>query len=336
MTQSKKPEALWITWEDHRRSRELSDAFEAEYCPVLIHGHRWYRYPLQIVKTLRLLASRRPGRVFCQNPSLILTTLLCSLKSSLGYRLIVDRHSNFKLDTYMSYNPKWRLFHLLSRWTTRKADLTIVTNPRLAELVAQWKGQPQVLQDPLPPLESSGETPDMMADKPRPWILCVTSYGDDEPIEALLESLANLGGGHSFLTGKYEKSRWARQRESLAHQGITLTGFVTDSEYVDLMASCDVVVVLTLYDDLLTCGAYEAISLGKPLVLSDTQALRNYFRDAPHYVLPDARSVNQGIRKALDTHSESKARVDELRQFLAKEWAERFNLCRDRIEARNN
>ena len=58
---------------------------------------------------------------------------------------------------------------------------------------------------------------------------------------------------------------------------IILTGYLPDDEYIALLKSADVIIVLTSQDHTLTCGSYESIVLGKPMVLTDTEAIKNHF-----------------------------------------------------------
>src|SRR5690606_11646171 len=91
--------SYWITWEDHRRSRELASAIGAEYVCLLHSGDRYIRYPILSLKTIIFLFKTKPTLVFCQNPSIVLNTLLCLMRLIFRFGLITDRHSNFKFDT---------------------------------------------------------------------------------------------------------------------------------------------------------------------------------------------------------------------------------------------
>ena len=93
----------------------------------------WKRYPLSIRKTLAELRTRRGRTVIVQNPSMVLAALACLFRKPLGYALVVDRHSNFSHLAQGKTGLKRRLSDLLSDYTIRNANLTIVTNRELAE-----------------------------------------------------------------------------------------------------------------------------------------------------------------------------------------------------------
>ena len=143
-------QSVWITWESHRRSKELAKAFGAELITIDYSDASFWRYPLSIIKTIIVLFKKRPNILFVQNPSIILTTLASLLKPVFQYDLIVDRHSNFRFSTMNSSSFKWRVFHMLSKCTVKQADLTIVTVESLKKLVNEWQGRGAILQDKIP------------------------------------------------------------------------------------------------------------------------------------------------------------------------------------------
>jgi len=108
---------------------------------------------------------------------------------------------------------------------------------------------------------------------------------------------------------------------------VRLTGYLSESDYVALLAHADVLVDLTLRDDCLLCGAYEAVALGKPLVTSDTQALRDYFRRGAVYTKPDAMSIANAVSDALARRVSLTSEMDAFRPVLIQEW----RLQRDRV-----
>lgn len=325
----------WITWEDHRRSRELADAFGAEYVLLQYKGPRWIRYMVLGFRTVSFVARCRERLFFCQNPSIVLAVLLCMLRKPLGFPLVVDRHSNFKPHTKNSWHPKWRVFHALSRWTTRKADLTIVTNDYLARVVQGWGGDAVILQDKLPDLHPTRPPryPECFSPDRGYSVMCVTSYGDDEPIEDLVRALASMPDVTAYMTGNYDRTRLGKSKDQLEEQGVVLTGFISEQDYVDLMAAVDAVVVLTIRDDILTCGAYEAVSLRKPLVLSDTEVLRNYFGAQPIYVKPTADSIADGVHRVTKSHGGAdEVKLEEWVNHLEEEWQERFESVQREVQ----
>jgi glycosyltransferase involved in cell wall biosynthesis len=171
----------------------------------------------------------------------------------------------------------------------------VVTLPSLEAPLTARDVPTLVVPDPLPRLASpsssgaAGATGDGRVGPAR--VVAVCGWGLDEPIEALAAA-ADGRPWHLTLTGR-------PRRELSTPANVTLAGFLDDATYVDLLAAADAVVVLTDREDTLLSGAWEAIALARPLVLSGTRALRETFGDAVTYVDSDATSIAAGIDAVL-------------------------------------
>ncbi|MBK1885946.1 glycosyltransferase [Marinobacter sp. DY40_1A1] len=317
---------IWISWENHRRSRELADAFNAE---LIIHTNkhrRWLRYPTLSFKTARLVLTRKPKLIFCQNPSIVLTTLLVILKKITGFKLVVDRHSNFKLNTTESKHLKWKIFHLLSNFTIKNSDLTIVTNEFLKKLCESVGSQAVILQDKLPVMNymKNRNTQFNFDDKVHK-IMVVATFDDDEPIDEIVEAGINLSSLYRiYITGNYLKKLSEVDRDQLKKQGVILTGYIAESEYQSLMHCSDAIVVLTKEEFILNCGAYEALALKKPFVVSNTETLRQYFRKGCIYTEISSTSIKDSIEEVIRRKAELTEEIETFIPELIKDWNNRF------------
>lgn len=313
---------IWLTWEDHRRSRELASAFGAEYLPIIGPENRFLRYFLLCSKTLFLLIKIRPSLIFCQNPSIVLNTFLCCLKNLFGYHLIADRHSNFKFYTLGSNSPKWRLFHTLSKFTLRRSDLTIVTNDHLAQLVKASGGNAVILPDKLPSFPGIAEK-ELQGNKS---IVFISTFSADEPINAVIDAFRLLPEDlHLYITGNFRKKKNLDQFVRSLPRNVSLTGFLDEQSYLELLTSADILLVLTNQEYILNCGSYEAVSLGKPMVLGDTATIREYFFKGAIYSRLDSQSLANNIQEAFIKKSTLEEEVRELKVELTNDWNIRFN-----------
>lgn len=89
---------------------------------------------------------------------------------------------------------------------------------------------------------------------------------------------------------------------------------------MSLLSSCDPVMDLTLMEDCLVCGAYEAVSVGKPLILSDTSALRRHFRKGAVYTLNMAGAIAEAINQVIVYRDRLVREVNSLKDELEPEW----------------
>lgn len=313
--------AVWIAWEKQRRTTELARILDVPLVRMLDGGPYAFRVLVVAFKTLQELRRRRPSVVIVQNPSVVLAAMVCAVKMFMGFRVIVDRHSNFKFATRGSWNPKYRIFHALSGYSLRRADLTIVTNEFLAEVVRREGGRAHVLPDAIPALRPR----DKIRLGPGGHILYVSSFDHDEPLELVIEAARIMGPDATIhISGNHHRAD-PDLLES-APENVRFLGFVDEQVYVDMMDSVDVVLTLTTQPHTLQCGAYEAVALGKPLVFADHDDMRRHFRRGAVVAALDPGSLATALGAALDQRTRLEGEVRELREELEREWLRDFSI----------
>jgi glycosyltransferase involved in cell wall biosynthesis len=310
-----RPDRIWIAWERQRRSLGLARRLGALLCLCLDEDRGWLRYPLSAYRTVRLLLRSRGKAVFVQNPSMVLAALAGLLKRPLGYHLVVDRHSNFSFLSGGPAGTKRVLSDLLSGFTLRAADRTIVTNLEMARIIEAKGARAFVLPDPFPDVPEAARR--IAAERPPKdpgapaEILFVSSWAFDEPIAETVEACRALKGRVIVhVTGRVKPSY--QDLLAGAPDNFRPTGFLSDEDYFALMARCDAVMAVTKRSCTLVCGAYEAIALGKPMVLGDSAALREYFDEGAVYTdstFPDLVLRLDELLKDLPARREAVARL---------------------------
>jgi glycosyltransferase involved in cell wall biosynthesis len=306
-------QTLWITWEAHRRTREISQALGIELVELNSRLPRILKHPFFLWKTTRALMSRRPRALLIQCPSLILAAWVLLWKKMFGYRLAVDAHN--EAVSPMKHPRTTAILRLLHR----EADVTLVTNESLQRIVEAHGGRCFVLPDKIPCLTQGAETP---AKEGPPLIVFICSFAEDEPYEEVIEAGRILGHDFSIhITGNPRKLK-KKIRQNLP-ANIRLTGYLPEKAYLDLMRRADVLMDLTTREDCLVCGAYEAVALGKPLVLSDTKALRSYFHQGAVFTQNDRKSLSQSIEEAWRDRQKLKREMSLLKAELDADGAVR-------------
>ncbi len=320
--------SIWITWEQHRRSHELARALNARLCVLESSAPPLVRYCYLSLRTVLIILRTRPTIVFAQNPSMVLATLVCMLRGFLRLKVIIDRHSNFELHTVHSREWRWRLFHLLSRYTVRRANLTIVSNAALKAVVDSWCGHGFVLQDKLPELPLA--QPRSLQGKRN--IVLVSSFSDDEPILEAIDAARKIDSSWIvYVTGNHARYKQHNLLPVDFPANVRLTGFLEQREFQSLLVSADLIVVLTIHEDTLTCGAYEGASLSKPLVLSDTRAIREYFTKGVVYTKADSAAIANAIQYAIANHASLLRDIKEFKGTAARDWNRRFTQLRESL-----
>jgi glycosyltransferase involved in cell wall biosynthesis len=230
------------------------------------------------------------------------------LKRVFGFTLVADLHN----EAVRPYIVSSRLQKRLLRVVHRAADLCIVSNPNLTTVIERAGGQAFVLPDKLPELTPPGPPPPAAGRR----VVFICSFSSDEPYLEVIDAAGELDPSVTvFVTGRHRGVA-----KLTTPPNVRLTGFLSDEAYVALVASADVVVDLTAIDDCLVCGAYEAVSLGRPLVTSDTTALRQYFRLGTIYTKHDRRSLAAAIALALTEKERLATEMRALKPELVREW----------------
>lgn len=302
--------ALWVSWNPHRRTTGLCAAWDV---PLHVIGSRRKgiaRWVEQALRTLGLLRRVRPSMLFVQNPSLALTTLAVMVRRLFGYYLVVDAHN----EGVRPFIRSGRIVQWLTRRLLRGADATIVTNAALAKHVAAAGGRPLVLPDSLPEPDLPARiTPDVDA----PDVAVISSFMSDEPIGEIVAAARMLPDLRFAFTG--DAARFRRRGVELP-PNVRLTGYLAERAFWKLLSQSPLICDLTLKPDCLVCGAYEALALAKPMVLSDNPATRELF--GPAAVLTNNRPENiaTAVRTALVERVDLECRAQALRHGYVAPW----------------
>ena len=125
--------AVWITWQRHRRTRELCSAFGLELIELTYKGHGLVRYPVLAARTALFLLRRRPDVVFIQCPSVLLGVWAVLLKVVFRFVLVADLHN----EAVEPYNYSFAAYRKALAWIGRAADVCLVTYDALMRIVDQ-------------------------------------------------------------------------------------------------------------------------------------------------------------------------------------------------------
>lgn len=309
---SRQKRTIWIAWEGHRRTKEICKFLGISPTIFEKTTHRIIKHPFFIIKTVYVLFKEHPHTLIVQNPSIILTNIACLTKCFLKYYLIVDAH-NGGIFPDSKIGSRFKFLYLF--WI-KKADLAIVSNKYLADEVIAKGGRAFILPDKLP--EHSVDSPkSLMNDKIN--ILCVCSFESDEPYEEIITATRYCPEGCNFyFTGNYTKLHVNYIKK--CPEQVMFTGYLSDSDYWSLLYAVDFVIDLTNRENCLVCGAYEAVSACKPLILSDTRVLREYFFKGALFTENNAQSIKDCIYLMISNLKRLKSEVSDLKIELNHQW----------------
>lgn len=286
------PKTIFLTWIEHQRTRNIAARLDLCLAELTTRERGLKRYARLIPETLRVLRTQRPRSVIVQAPSQVLALLVLLLRPFFGYRLILDAH-NEAVEPYL-HRSWWVL--VLTRWLLRRADRVIVSNRQLANVVSHEGGLPLILPDALPTIPATDRRE---LTGPRA-VVVISTYAGDEPFAEVIEAARQVGpAAHFHVTGNAARCPPSLREKIPAN--MTLTGFLSEHDYWSVLASCDAVIDLTTMDNCLVCGAYEAVALGKPVLLSRNDASMEVFAGLAEFTDNTAPRIADGLLRLLAT-----------------------------------
>jgi glycosyltransferase involved in cell wall biosynthesis len=316
--------SLWVSWNAHLRTDGLCAAWGVPLQvlrPTLPGALKWLELPL---RTLWLWGRERPRILFVQNPSLALTTLAALCRPLFRYRLVVDAHN----EGVRPFDRPYASVRWLTRRLLKAADVTIVTNDALADDVRAAGGRPQTLPDSLPAVPEPG--PAVRPGRNAADVVVIATYRRDEPIADIMAAAAMLPELSFAFTGPGERYR---DDSTPVPPNVRLTGFLDDADYWRLLAQATAVCDLTLKPDCLVCGAYEALAVGRPMVLSDNPPTRDLFGHAAVLTGSSPDAIAAALQTAIDDRERLEARARELRASFSARWQAAADAVWENIEA---
>lgn len=304
---------IWISWENQRRNREVSAALNIqlfEFDEIDKLDNYLIKYILGIAKTISIFVKIKPRIIICQNPSIVLSFLSIIFKYTTGIKVVIDSHNS----GIFPKNGRYKILNFLSRFIQRNADLTIVSNKNLKKHVENNGGKGFVLQDKIPDICRS----EINALNGIENLLFICSFGDDEPYQLVIEAARRLKKDiFIYITGNYKKK--IINIELVPHN-VVFTGYLPECEYVKMLNSVDGTIDLTNRENCLVCGGYESTAAGKPMVLSKTRALMEYFNKGAVYVDHNIDSIAHGIKEVIRRKNELSEQITELKKIRTADW----------------
>jgi glycosyltransferase involved in cell wall biosynthesis len=302
-------DVLALTWSEHRRTTELCAGLGVELIVLGTSHCAALRYLLLGARTIRQLMRRRPRVLLVPNPSLVLSALAVMVRAVLGYMLVVDAHN----EAIAPFVHRQRWVKGLSRWVIRRADLTLVSNEQLTEQVVLQGGRPFALADrvPVPPPVTA------RALHGRFNVVLIATFAPDEPVAAVLEAVRSVDV-ELYVTGN--ERELDRAIAAKAPPNVRFTGFLAEADYWTLLRSADAIIDLTLMNNCLVCGAYEALALGKPMLLSKNAASVEFFGGCAVFTDNTVADIRAALERLKLEYARLQAAAEGRRSELMDQW----------------
>ncbi|MCC6931875.1 MAG: glycosyltransferase [Deltaproteobacteria bacterium] len=319
--------SIWFTWETQRRNKELADAFASKFCCFDYSNYpRLIRYAVSAFLTLSALIKYRPTIIFSQCPSLFLCLLIRFLRPLKKFLWVIDAH-NAIFDYLTSSRPTVRF---IAQTCISNANFVFATNKGMADELYDYTENTIILPDRLPEFNLTADSDEgIYISLTRPLITLISSFASDEPIELFLQAAAHLDRPFTlYVTGRLTK---AEALLGYASHKIIFTDFLPQDEYDNLLRNSDLVVDLTSRENCLVCGAYEALALNRPMILSHSVCLQETFGIAAIYASNTVSSYSQALMDFLDKPEHYRSLVTIQRQAFVEKWNKSFKSAKEQL-----
>ncbi len=287
----------FITWHIQARSRNLAKRLGIPLHEMEIRGNNLWRHIASSMWTIFLIIKERPGTIIIQYSYMLLIILaIYKLLFKNRIRLVADCHTK----ALRRRAPKYldRVFWPIKRWSFRQADAMIVSNKALIAEASILNGRVLVMPDPIPLIEHTSSDSKSYEN----YCVFISSFAADEPISDVMKAASILKEEIPFYwTGRVPKSM---HNLISAAKNIEFTSYLEDGDYQKLISNARCLLILSVEDNCLMSGAYEALAAGVPMVLSDTRALREFFESAAVYCNHIPENIAAAVRNACERELE--------------------------------
>lgn len=315
---------VWIAWEDETsiRSKVLAKEMGVKfYAFTLFENIPPLRYITAVFLTLLALIREQPRSLIVQNPSIVLCFVAALVKPFFGYALIVDLHTPY----LHPQGFRKVIMTFLDRFALKRSNIIIVTNDSYKNrLQEQIEGDKiLVLPDKFPEFEHEFKGTTLQG---KNSVLFICTFSVDEPWQEVINA-ARLVDEETYV---YVSGRHSLSQADMP-PNLVLTGYLSDEDYQNLIRSVNIIMVLTTEEDCMVCGAYEAVSAEKPLILSDKRVLREYFNQGVIFTCNNSDAIAAAINQAIQGQTTLRLEIRELKRLRNIDWQRKWLLLLDRI-----
>jgi glycosyltransferase involved in cell wall biosynthesis len=308
----------FIVWARYHRRSELLARHLGASIHFICHGKRgrlsqvFVRYLVQTWQTWQTLCREKPDIIFIQNPPIFAVLIIAVYAKFHDVQYAIDSH------TAAFISLRWNWSAGLHRWLSSRAQVTIVHNTSQEKIVDRWGCRYCVLDDPV---EDFVDVEHFSFDG-QFNVVVVSSFDADEPLDIVFDAAAGLANITFYVTGDY--SRIAPTLLKKKPDNCLLTGYISNRQYAGLLQGADVIIDLVSNGETLLCGAFEAVSAGTPLIVSDWPVLRECFPMGTVYVPNTVEGVRAGVHQALREQVQLHQEILLLREQHQVEWMRKF------------
>lgn len=330
--------SLVIAWASHSvRAEKIAYSLNSK---IFINGHRSKKKILSLVKyislsidTLKLLHREDPDLIICQIPPIFLAY------SILVYKFLMFSHKpEIILDLHTaSFCKPWTYFGFMNKFLYKISKQLIITNKQLlTEIDPKYKDKILILEDAVYDISNTQIKTANVSLLPysnncnndeqfKVGIIC--SFAPDEPISEIITSVKQIPEIKFFITGDHNRIN-NQISNDFTIENLHFTGFLKYDDYIRLISSMNILIVLTTRNKTLLSGCSEAIMLEKPLITSNFEVLQKSYSKGTVFVDNSADQIVSAILKVQKNYLKLKQEIKDLKEEKEKEWNKKINVIK--------
>ncbi|MEO0114278.1 MAG: hypothetical protein ABIK93_02250 [candidate division WOR-3 bacterium] len=320
------PKKIFLAWASTaRRSATLAKFFGAQLFVLPLTRKkvifRLGQYLILAIRTFPILLKTKPTLIFVQCPPIYILFPVYLYAKLRKVKYIIDAHTA----AFIGKGFHFAIYLDWLKFFAKRAKMTIIPNEELAKYLANWQIPYFILEDGIPNLSDFGLPKKELKIENKVAVIC--GFGSDEPIDEIVEAAKLVPNVQFYVTGAYPKVYTKRSSPNLQ-----FTGFLSESDYIELLKQVDLVAVLTKRESTILCGAYEALSLEKPMILSDTKTLSHHFPKGVVRVENTVMAIADGIKNAYTLLPQLQSEISQLKLEKIRSWTEQAQKLKRSLE----
>jgi len=311
---------VWLSWHYAARSRNLAKVLNIPILEYFNNKNALQRHALSSFWTIWMLFKHRPKVVVIQLSFMLLNLVAIYKIFTFGKTvIIVDCHT--KALRRKAKGVLNKIFWPIKRFTFSLVNLSIISNNGMKKDIDELHNNYLILPDKIP--ENIIKTDPNKSEK---YCVYISAFAVDEPFEEIFEVAKLLKDELDiYWTGKRPKSLPLPEE---VPENLKFTGFISFEDYYNLIGNSDCVLALTTEEDCLQSGAYEALNVEVPMVITDSFALREYFDNSAVYTNHEPEQIAKNILKAIENSSDQINNIKRIKELRNAEFFEKI----DKIE----
>lgn len=250
------------------------------------------RYVVNAVETWRLLSRERPHTVIVITPPVFAPLVAWAWCRLNGARIAMDCHT-------AAFDHKWAWTRPIHRWLAARMAAVMGHTDDAVSVMRAWTPTALLLPDDVPDgsAVNAGLYPRATHAPARGRVVIAGGLNAEEPVVESIEAARLLPDVEFLFTG--DPDNVSADVVSGAPSNAIFTGWLQYPRFLAALANSDVVATFSVGPHMMNRAAFEAVGLGRALVLSDYPGLRSRFGDAAVYCPNDPAAMAAAIDCAL-------------------------------------